>query len=76
MPFQIEDYVHRIGRTARGGTTGSAYSLFTSKNFMLAPELIKVIFYDSKNIVITKSILAYPSVDKRICFFSRENPRP
>jgi ATP-dependent RNA helicase DDX5/DBP2 len=42
MPFQIEDYVHRIGRTARAGSTGTAYSLFTKKNFMLAPDLIEV----------------------------------
>ena len=37
MPFQIEDYVHRIGRTARAGTSGSAFGFFTKKNFMLAP---------------------------------------
>ena len=29
MPFQIEDYVHRVGRTARAGLTGTAYSFFT-----------------------------------------------
>jgi len=42
MPFQIEDYIHRIGRTARAGATGVAYSLFTKKNMMLAPKLVKV----------------------------------
>ena len=42
MPFQIEDYVHRIGRTARAGSSGVAYSFFTKKNFMLAPDLIEV----------------------------------
>jgi len=42
MPNQIEDYVHRIGRTARAGTTGMAYCLFTKKNMGLAKELIKV----------------------------------
>lgn len=42
MPFQIEDYVHRIGRTARAGSAGVAYSFFTKKNFMLAPDLIEV----------------------------------
>jgi superfamily II DNA/RNA helicase len=34
--------VHRIGRTARAGSTGVAYSFFTKKNFMIAPELIEV----------------------------------
>lgn len=42
MPKQCEDYVHRIGRTARAGATGSAYALFTRNNMMIAPELIKV----------------------------------
>lgn len=42
FPNQIEDYVHRIGRTGRAGSKGTAYSLFTKKNFMLAPDLIKV----------------------------------
>ena len=42
MPNQIEDYVHRIGRTARAGASGIAYSLFTKKNLMLSLDLIKV----------------------------------
>ena len=43
MPFQIEDYVHRVGRTARAGQSGTAYSFFTKKNFMVAPDLVKVL---------------------------------
>ena len=43
MPFQLEDYVHRVGRTARAGSSGVAYSFFTKRNFMLAPELITVL---------------------------------
>ena len=42
LPHQIEDYVHRIGRTARAGTSGSAFSLLTKSNLMLAPELVSV----------------------------------
>lgn len=34
--------MHRIGRTARAGSSGVAYSFFTKKNFMIAPELIEV----------------------------------
>ena len=45
MPNQVEDYVHRIGRTARAGATGIAYSLFTKKNLMLAPDIIKVFLF-------------------------------
>ena len=30
FPPRIEDYVHRIGRTGRGGRTGHAHTFFTS----------------------------------------------
>lgn len=42
LPKQIEDYVHRIGRTGRAGASGSAYALMCKKDFMMAPDLIKV----------------------------------
>ena len=29
MPNNIEDYIHRIGRTGRAGATGVAVSFFT-----------------------------------------------
>ena len=43
MPKQIEDYVHRIGRTARAGTNGHAYCLFTRNNYMISKDLIKLL---------------------------------
>jgi superfamily II DNA/RNA helicase len=43
FPKNIEDYVHRIGRTARAGATGTAISFFTQEDAKLARELIKVI---------------------------------
>lgn len=43
FPLQVEDYVHRIGRTARAGAKGVAYSFFTKKDFSLAPQLVKVL---------------------------------
>lgn len=30
FPLTIEDYIHRIGRTGRGGKTGVSHTLFTS----------------------------------------------
>ena len=43
FPNNTEDYVHRIGRTARAERTGTAYSLFTSANAKQAKELIEVL---------------------------------
>jgi superfamily II DNA/RNA helicase len=33
VPFNAEDYVHRIGRTARAGLSGTAYTLVTPEDF-------------------------------------------
>jgi ATP-dependent RNA helicase DDX5/DBP2 len=46
-PLQTEDYVHRIGRTARSGAKGTAYSFFTRDNAKQAQELIQLL-KDSK----------------------------
>merc|ERR1711920_769806 len=43
FPKQIEDYVHRVGRTGRAGATGSSYPFFESKNVRMAKELINVL---------------------------------
>merc|ERR1712196_431882 len=43
FPNQIEDYIHRIGRTGRAGATGSSYTFFTQDKFRHAPDLIKVL---------------------------------
>lgn len=42
MPGNIEDYVHRIGRTGRAGTSGTAVSLFTDANSKLGGDLCKI----------------------------------
>ncbi|XP_038064445.1 probable ATP-dependent RNA helicase DDX17 isoform X2 [Patiria miniata] len=42
-PNSSEDYVHRIGRTARSENTGTAYTFFTSNNARQANELIQVL---------------------------------
>ncbi len=43
FPNNTEDYVHRIGRTARAKRTGTAYSFFTSANSKQAKELVNVL---------------------------------
>ncbi|KAL6454624.1 DBP2 ATP-dependent RNA helicase DBP2 [Candida maltosa Xu316] len=42
MPGNIEDYVHRIGRTGRGGASGTAISFFTDSNSKLGGDLCKI----------------------------------
>jgi superfamily II DNA/RNA helicase len=42
-PNNSEDYVHRIGRTARAGGTGTAFTFFTTKNASKARDLIAVL---------------------------------
>jgi len=42
FPSQIEDYIHRIGRTGRAGAFGKAYTYFTQKNAHYAGQLIDI----------------------------------
>eukprot|EP00118_Oscarella_pearsei_P011335 m.75666 g.75666 ORF g.75666 m.75666 type:complete len:100 (+) comp35943_c0_seq1:700-999(+) len=41
-PNSSEDYVHRIGRTARGNQKGTAYTFFTELDMSQARDLIRV----------------------------------
>jgi ATP-dependent RNA helicase DDX17 len=42
-PVQTEDYIHRIGRTARSSNLGTAYTFLTSENSRHLPKLIEVL---------------------------------
>ncbi|XP_055753603.1 probable ATP-dependent RNA helicase DDX17 [Salvelinus fontinalis] len=42
-PNSSEDYIHRIGRTARSTNKGTAYTFFTPGNLRQARELIRVL---------------------------------
>ncbi|CAG61911.1 uncharacterized protein GVI51_L03663 [Nakaseomyces glabratus] len=50
MPGNIEDYVHRIGRTGRAGATGTAISFFTEDNKSLGASLISIMREAKQNI--------------------------
>lgn len=62
LPKNIEDYIHRIGRTARAGAKGTAVSFFSPSNIRMASSLIDVLkqarhnvperLYDIKNQVL------------------------
>jgi superfamily II DNA/RNA helicase len=43
LPFNAEDYVHRIGRTGRAGASGLAISLVTPSDTKLLAEIEKLI---------------------------------
>jgi superfamily II DNA/RNA helicase len=43
VPFNAEDYVHRIGRTGRAGASGLAMTLVTSGDARLVAELEKLL---------------------------------
>ncbi|MFL9922942.1 DEAD/DEAH box helicase [Herbaspirillum lusitanum] len=43
LPYNAEDYVHRIGRTGRAGASGDAISLFTEKDERLLVDIEKLI---------------------------------
>ena len=42
FPGNVEDYVHRIGRTGRAGAKGNAYTFFTRKDAGKASSLVKI----------------------------------
>ncbi|KAI5298767.1 ATP-dependent RNA helicase dbp2 [Ascosphaera atra] len=42
-PNNTEDYVHRIGRTARAGRKGTAITLFTTENAKQARDLVNIL---------------------------------
>lgn len=42
-PCSSEDYVHRIGRTARSTNTGTAYTFFTPGNMKQVNDLVSVL---------------------------------
>lgn len=42
MPNQIEDYVHRIGRTGRAGASGCSFSYITPDKARLARDLMRI----------------------------------
>jgi superfamily II DNA/RNA helicase len=43
LPYNAEDYVHRIGRTGRAGASGDALSVFTDKDERLLVDIEKLI---------------------------------
>lgn len=49
-PSSVEDYIHRIGRTARANGTGTSYTFFTQTNAKNAKALIDVLTEANQNV--------------------------
>ena len=63
FPLTVEDYVHRIGRTGRGGASGVSHTFFTDFDKGLAGALVAVL-QEAKQEV-PQSIYQYPLVTKK-----------
>ncbi|XP_033739185.1 ATP-dependent RNA helicase dbp2-like [Pecten maximus] len=50
MPSDAESYVHRIGRTARGGRKGKAFSLVTTEDFSVLKALVAMFKQHKKKV--------------------------
>ncbi len=63
FPLTVEDYVHRIGRTGRGGATGISHTFFTDFDKQLAGALVAVL--QEANQEVPKDIYKYPLITKK-----------
>ena len=43
FPSNVEDYIHRIGRTGRSNNKGTSYTFFTPSNSAKVDELINIL---------------------------------
>ncbi|CAH1400403.1 unnamed protein product [Nezara viridula] len=65
FPKSSEDYIHRIGRTGRSNSSGTAYTFFTSANQRQAKDLISVLAEAKQQIT--------PELQSMIWFNGRRN---
>jgi superfamily II DNA/RNA helicase len=53
LPYNAEDYVHRIGRTGRAGASGDAISLYSDKDARLLTDIEKLIKHNIARVQLT-----------------------
>jgi len=66
LPQQAEDYVHRIGRTARAGGVGEAISFACEEYSYSLPEILEFIGQDIVSTPITDDLLPTPKPAARV----------
>jgi ATP-dependent RNA helicase RhlB len=69
LPQDAEDYIHRIGRTARLGASGDAISFACETYAFTLPEIEKYLGHEIPSIPITPELLVEPKHPPR-------RPRP
>uniref|UniRef100_A0A3B5MCA9 RNA helicase n=1 Tax=Xiphophorus couchianus TaxID=32473 RepID=A0A3B5MCA9_9TELE len=70
-PNNSEDYIHRIGRTARSQKTGTAYTFFTPNNMRQAGDLVSVLREANQAINPKLLQMAEERGGKSNCWFKR-----
>ncbi|MBX2838273.1 MAG: DEAD/DEAH box helicase [Gammaproteobacteria bacterium] len=74
LPQHAEDYVHRIGRTARAGTRGEALSFVCEEYAFSLPEIQEFIGKRIDTTGITDELLVTPLPPKKIVRSSSDRP--
>lgn len=69
-PNNMEDYIHRIGRTGRHNATGTSHAFFTEEDASKAKDLISVLRDANQNVVPELEMLARSSYKPKKCMFS------
>lgn len=62
LPSDVEEYVHRIGRTGRMGNLGVATSFFNDSNRGLARDLVELLVEAKQDVprLLTSTSSAFP----------------
>lgn len=70
VPFNADDYVHRIGRTGRAGQSGQAWTLVTEDDEKLVAAIVKLVGRD----IVTEKLGAEAPVEKIAPVEKKERP--
>ncbi|RZI43618.1 DEAD/DEAH box helicase [Herbaspirillum sp. HC18] len=75
LPYNAEDYVHRIGRTGRAGASGDAISLYTEKESRQLADIEKLIKHNISRLQLA-GFVPSRSADRRSRYEDEERSIP
>lgn len=76
VPHDAEDYVHRIGRTARANTKGEAFTLVNPKDMQKMHRIEELIEMEIPRLALPKDIGEGPSWDPKGVGGKKKRPSP